>query len=235
MLLAVLLFVVVAFTGYSASLAWGRDRWKTIDALKAIRWWMVPLCLAHLAVALLIALALWDLPVFSLGWYELVSGKPGNAILGQSEDDTTLARVLAVSLPMVFAAAVPAEARGEEELFRAGSQHRTRPRRLLIATGFGLAHLGIGVPIAAAVALIASGVFYEQVYLRRHQGHVAGTASTIEHVRNRDGDEKAAEFAALTDRVAQRDAIDTATATHCVSNWIVLLAFAISLTFQTFT
>lgn len=67
-------------------------------------------------------------------------------------------------LPLL--AILPWLAFAEEELFRAGIENHRLPRELLVALVFGLAHLVMLVPLAAALAVGTAGFIYGRVYRR---------------------------------------------------------------------
>jgi hypothetical protein len=148
------LAVLLAYSGHKAMTS---DSRKTLATWGAIRWWMPLASLLVVPVATLIYWSLLQVPGFSWGWYQLLAGSPGNAVLGQSDQGGIFA-VLAVLVPVFFALAVPREARAEEQVFRKGNHNRSLGVRGVRAVLFGLMHCVVGVPIAAGPALILVGV-----------------------------------------------------------------------------
>lgn len=124
------------------------------------------------------------------GWWSAVGGQ-GSVVLGHTDSvaDPSLSWVHRLA-PVVFLAALlcflPSAARREERWFRLGSERRALLGRLLVAFAFGLLHLVMGIPIAAALALTAAGWGFQSIYLaayaRRGSRHDALKESTHVHL-----------------------------------------------------
>ena len=129
-------------------------------------------------------LALFLVPGMSFGWYTAIGGE-GNPVFGASE--RTAGTPLEVIIPVVFIAllvpALPLLVEREEQLFRMGSEHRTRAGRAVRAVKFGLVHAVIGFPIGAALGLSVGGWYLTWAYLR---GYRAGgpQAALLESTRS---------------------------------------------------
>jgi hypothetical protein len=129
-------------------------------------------------------LALFLVPGMSFGWYTAIGGE-GNPVFGASE--RTAGTPLEVIIPLVFIAlflpALPLLVEREEQLFRAGSEYRTRAARVVRGVKFGLVHAVIGIPIGAALALSVGGWYLTWAYLR---GYRAGglQAALLESTRS---------------------------------------------------
>lgn len=168
--------------------------------VRAARWWMVPAALVQLSVVIgTYAVLVWLFPPLRWGWWSAVGGV-GNLLLGQTGGQGWAWRALAFAMPLVVLALLPRWAQIEEDIFRAGSERRTRARRAVVHVVFGLVHCIVGIPIGAGIALIVSGIYFEQVYLR---------------ALRRGNDREAA--------------VDTAAAAHAVSNGIVVGALLVTL------
>lgn len=64
--------------------------------------------------------------------------------------------------------AVPLLAFEEEEVFRQGPQNWSLKKRLKMQLTFGLVHLVMGIPIAAALSLAIPGWFFQREHLRHY-------------------------------------------------------------------
>lgn len=133
---------------------------------------------ALLAVVLGVALALLAyVPVTGFGLGSLL-GLSGNAVFAPIDEVTARGTGLAGATPsvwpLVFAAGFlvvllalfPWLAYTEELAFRQGLERAGPVRELWVALRFGLAHLVMLVPIAAALAIAVAGYAYGRVYRR---------------------------------------------------------------------
>lgn len=174
--------------------------WEAVSAVRSPRTTVIwrGLRLRHALPAILIILLVVAgyyliahlAPWTRWGWWSALGGE-GNVVLGHSDvvADASAAWVQRVA-PIVFLIALlcflPAAARREERWFRLGAERRSPARRLLIALVFGLIHLIMGIPIAAALALTAAGWGFQAIYLRayaqRSSRHDAIMASTHVHL-----------------------------------------------------
>lgn len=142
--------------------------------------------LRHLAGAstLLVAVAgtgyfLLTIPPLRIGLGELV-GFAGNAVFTPLEEAASRTRApdvgpdwALVGLATVFlgflALLFPWLAFVEEEIFRAGLEATDRRGELLSAVRFGLMHMVVLVPLAAALAISIAGYAYGRVYRRAYR------------------------------------------------------------------
>lgn len=143
--------------------------------VRAVRWWMVPGALAQLS---LVATTFWALTVLApftrFGWWAALGGT-GNISLGQTGKDGIGWAMLAVAVPLGLTLLVPILAHNEEQMFRAGAEGWSVGRRIRTQVTFGLIHLTMGIPVAAGLALVISGFYFEWVYLhavRRHRSDI---------------------------------------------------------------
>ncbi|MEM6108457.1 hypothetical protein AAHS21_19825 [Mycobacterium sp. 050272] len=142
-------------------------RSKYRQTVRAMRWWMIPAALGQLSAVTIMYLAIVKLvPALSFGWWRLVSGGPGNIMLGQTGQTGAAWRIAALTLPIVLFAVVPLEAHREEEMFRSGAEKQSIGKRLRTQMLFGVIHCAMGIPIAAGIALSISGAYFLTVYLQ---------------------------------------------------------------------
>jgi len=152
-----------------------------------------------LVPVIVIAGVLIRLPVLGWGWWSAIGGQ-GSVVLGQSATtgSTPIATATAIAFLAAIAVLAPELAWREELAFRAGSEHRTPRQRLTVAALFGAAHLTMGIPIGAAVALAGGGLYFTRRYL-------AGWRDA--HTRGED---------------PRTEALLTATRSHVAWNWTLL-------------
>lgn len=133
--------------------------------VRALRWWMIPGAIAQVT---LVAAAFWAVttvaPITRFGWWSAVGGS-GNIAFGQTGRDGIGWTLTAVAIPAILVLLIPVFAHNEERMFREGAETWSRGRRIRTPVVFGLAHLLMGIPIAAGVALAVSGIYYQWVYL----------------------------------------------------------------------
>ncbi len=122
--------------------------------------------LPALAMIVLLALVLIQIPVLSFGWWQAIGGV-GNPAVGLTEQDLG---ALGVLIPAFFIGllviALPLLVAREEWVFRRGAERRGPTANLGRAVLFGLAHAVIGIPIGAALALSVGGIYLTACYLR---------------------------------------------------------------------
>lgn len=149
-----------------------------------------------LVTTMVLAVAFLQIPGLSWGWWGALGGE-GNILLGRTRDpgvNSPVATIVGLLLIVVFAAAVPALALGEEQVFRRGSERRGAGQRFRWAVGFGLLHAIMGIPIGVALALGVGGLWFTGQYLRgwreardageheRHWGAAGEALSTMHHI-----------------------------------------------------
>ncbi|MDL5155522.1 hypothetical protein [Actinomycetospora termitidis] len=142
--------VLLAVVASLVQALWGRGRlaenWALVRMLRVRPFLtnLVPIAAVMLAFA-----GLYQLPCLRWGWWTLLSGAPGNAMISAATDSLWVFAPFLVLL----AVAMPQLVLAEEEVFRDGTRGWVHavPRSLV----FGLIHLVPGVPIAAASAGLA--------------------------------------------------------------------------------
>lgn len=142
-------------------------RHNYVLTLRAARWWMVPAGFANVSVVLLVVLGITRLAPWSwVGWWKLLSGTASNVWLGQTGQTGLWWQIAAISIPLGVLLILPMMAYGEEVIFRQGSEKRSIPARVGSQVLFGFVHCALaGVPLAAGLALTASGFYFERIYL----------------------------------------------------------------------
>ncbi|WP_100513970.1 hypothetical protein [Mycobacteroides abscessus] len=144
-----------------------RLRRDYISVLRAFRWWMIPSAIGLLTVAAGSSALFMQIPGLDFSWWRLISGKTGSIILGQSNFHGGFWTIASVAIPVTLFLMLPALALAEEQLFRAGSESRSRRKTFLIQLTFGLAHsVFAGVPIGVGLALTLVGYGYMYIYLK---------------------------------------------------------------------
>jgi len=161
-----------------------RRRSHTLDLLRGVRGrhlWPAPLVLA---VVLAVFGLAWLAPPLRFGWWSLLGGE-GNVVFGSTEQ--TQGTVLEVLIPVVFVLlllpALPLLVEAEERRFRLGAEGWSTRRRAWRGLQFGLLHLVVGIPIAAALAIAVAGWWFTWVYLRAHRRTGSPEAAVAESTR----------------------------------------------------
>lgn len=196
----------------------GADRSHYRSVLRRMRWWMVGVSVAYLMGASIVVVALMQVPGLGWGWYRLLNGHNGNVILGQTGSPGIGFTVASYLIPVALVCFVPLLALWEEETFRAGIEDQSVTKRWSRATQFGLAHLIVGIPIAAALVLIISGLLLNRVYLHAYRRAPAWQDAVAVLPPEAD---------LATVRMAHPEwsALTASAAMHAVMNWTIF-AFA---------
>ncbi len=146
-------------------LAFLRSVWRRFTALGFLA------SLGTFVMTLATAITLSQVPGLGRGWTSLVfGGTGGNVLLEPVTDGSTSTSLLVrLAVPLFFLTVLvvlPFLAKVEEEMFRkGGNDWRSIAKRSVV---FGLVHCLVGVPLAAGIALILSGLFYGRVYKRAY-------------------------------------------------------------------
>ncbi len=187
---AVLSVLTVAVLGWvGTNLALGarravRRRSHSADLLRGVRLrhvWPVPFVLTAVLGAFGLA---WLVPPLRFGWWSLLGGD-GNIVFGTTE--RTTGTVWEVVVPVVFVVlllpALPLLVEAEERRFRLGAERWSTGRRALRGLQFGLLHLVVGVPVAAALAITVAGWWFTWVYLQAFRRSGSRAAAVAESTR----------------------------------------------------
>jgi hypothetical protein len=163
--IAFLLLIVYSLGVSLNSLRAGPVREEYLRVVRAVRWWMAPLAVAGLVVVVAVyaVLATYGPAWMAWGWWSALGGQ-GNINLGQTGNEGLFWSVTGWLIPVGLAVVVPLLARQEEVWFRRGTENSTVLQTLARSLTFGLVHLIAGIPIAAALALTASGLLFAGAY-----------------------------------------------------------------------
>ncbi len=139
-----------------------------------------------LGLVLAVFALLYQVPPLRWGWWTAIGGH-GNIVFGST--DATQGSVLEWLIPLLFISllvpALPLFVELEERRFRLGAESWSNARRAWRGLQFGLLHLIVGIPVAAALALAVGGWWFTAVYLRAHRKggqRVAVDESTRAHL-----------------------------------------------------
>jgi hypothetical protein len=184
----VLSAAVLGFLGYrlagAARYSLGDGRAVAGEVVRGIRWrhvWPVPFVLAMVLMA---AMALLQVPALDWGWWSALGGE-GNPTLGMTSETqgTPLEWIVPAVFLVLLAPALPLLALREEEIFRQGAEGWSNTRRSGRCVLFGLAHALIGIPIGVALALSLGGAYFTLVYLRGFERGHTQRAACLESAR----------------------------------------------------
>jgi hypothetical protein len=119
------------------------------------------------ALVLVTAIGLTQLPLLDFGWWSAIGGQ-GNPAFGVT--DRTAGTPFEVIVPAVFLVflvpALPLLVEREEVLFRLGAEQWSPWKRIGKTLLFGLVHAVVGIPIGFALALSIGGAHFLLGYLR---------------------------------------------------------------------
>jgi hypothetical protein len=137
-----------------------------------------------LACVIGLALVLLRVPGLSFGWWTAIGGQ-GNPVFGSARPQAVgpLETVIPIVFVTLLIPGLPLLVEGEEWMFRRGAEHRSRGGNLWWAVLFGLVHALIGIPLAAALALSAGGVYLTWAYLRMWRRTGSQEAALAESTR----------------------------------------------------
>lgn len=141
-----------------------RRHWlEIVSGLRLRHFLMAPLVLLAVIIA---AVALLQVPGLDFGWWTAIGGI-GNPVTGATDrtTDTALAWLIPALFLLLLTPALPLFAEREEQLFRAGAERWSMPRRIRRGVEFGLVHAIVGIPIGAALALSIGGWYFTWRYL----------------------------------------------------------------------
>ncbi len=234
---------VAVLLARSAGLAW-RERTLALRVWRGIRPRHVLGSVALLALVVGTTLALlWLVPVTGYGLGTLV-GFDGNAVFAPLEaaDRGTggsglLApaptpgapgpdwRLLGLAAPFValLLALFPFLAHREERAFREGLEGASLARQAWVALRFGLVHLVMLVPLAAALGIAVAGFAYGRAYLRTYAREAARATPT-------EGPSGLATLVAPPRAQLRAEAVLAATTWHATFNSVVALVVLAGLT-----
>jgi len=187
---AVLSVLTVAVLGWvGTNLVMGarqalRRRSHTVALLQGVRFrhvWPVPFVLAAVLAAYA---ALSLVPPLRFGWWTLLGGQ-GNVVFGSTEQTsgTPWEVVVPIAFVLLLLPALPLFVEAEERRFRFGAEGWSTQRRLVRGLQFGLLHLVVGIPVAAALALAVGGWWFTWVYLRAYRRTSSAAEALTESTR----------------------------------------------------
>ncbi len=131
-------------------------------------------CLGIFTLTVAAVITLWQVPGLNYGWINLFLGGSGNMFITPIQEGSASANILVrLMVPLFFLAlafVLPFLARAEERAFRKG--HDEWGSIWKQSVKFGLIHCVVGVPLAAGLALIISGLFYGLKYKRAFDRNV---------------------------------------------------------------
>jgi hypothetical protein len=162
--------------------------------------------LGMLATAYLIVILLWTFPPMRWGWYSLVSsdGDSGNFLVAAGED--YLAPILLLGFFVLLLFFIPFLAEFEEQTFRKGRNDLLESIPTSIT--FGLVHMLMGIPLAAAIAIMWIGFAYAWKYCRSY---------------DRSMERNNRMYYLDSWRIAEEEGVNASTVMHTMSNSLLIL------------
>lgn len=131
-------------------------------------------CLSLVILTSLLTITLWLVPGLNYGWVTFFFKEGGNLLIGPvmegTKSNSVAVRILVPIFFIVLTFILPFLARSEERIFRRGHDSWRSVTKQSIK--FGLMHCLVGVPLAAGIALILSGLFYGLKYKNAFERNV---------------------------------------------------------------
>lgn len=116
-------------------------------------------------------------------WFQALTGQAGTAISAGATTANTVPIGLVFGLYALLVLSMPYMVLGEEKVFRRGAEKRSAIANIGVAIAFGLAHLVVGFPVFAALALTAMGLVLTWIYRRAFRRQGCPTEATLESSR----------------------------------------------------
>jgi hypothetical protein len=169
-ILDVLTVAVLAYVGFRLADAARQSvlsRDYVWQLLRGMRLRHFLLAVPVLAVVIGLSLLFFQVPGLSFGWWTYIGGE-GNPVFGSGRPEAVgpLDAVIPVVFAVLLVLGLPLLVEGEEWVFRRGAERRSRWGNLRWSVYFGVVHAAVGIPIGAALALSAGGVYLTWAYLR---------------------------------------------------------------------
>ncbi|MBP7770316.1 MAG: hypothetical protein KA066_00145 [Candidatus Pacebacteria bacterium] len=173
--IGMVLLAVFAVTNIALVLYSKRKEYGFVAQIwRRYRWGMFIQAIGALLLVFAVAFTIWDVPGLKYGWLHLFYSEGGNVFVRPlqegSESSYTIVRLLPVLFLGAFLFGIPFLAKFEEDQFRRGFE--SWPQIMRQSVKFGLIHCLAGIPLAAGIALIVSGLFYGYHYKRSYDQNV---------------------------------------------------------------
>lgn len=163
-----MILVLIATSAVAHELYVNRDRMDFVWSVwKRFRPLMFVEVLVALVLTITVVVTLWTyVPLLRWGWLNFFISGGGNIIFAPVAEGSKSSNMLVRMLPPIFFIALlvafPFLAHYEEEKYRRGYHDWNEIARQSVK--FGLAHLWVGIPLAAGVGLILPGFFFAWKY-----------------------------------------------------------------------
>lgn len=182
-------YAVIAVVGYLLA----RDAWHFVRGKKftnvpaahvfrGLRPWHFLVAWPTVAIVIGLFYLFYQVPYLDIGWWTTLGGE-GNILLGRGSETGALGPIITGLFMALLVLVMPAFVYLEEEAFRQGAEKRGVLANVGSCIVFGLLHLIMGIPIAAALAISAGGGVLMLVYLYHHspsnEAHWKGPSSAV--------------------------------------------------------
>ena len=146
-----------------------KKRGQVAQLVKGVRpshvgWALVMLTTTLIALSVMSWAATSLAPWLQWGWFTALTDQSGSMLSAGSTGRHTVPKPVLVAFYAAFVLAIPLMVLVEERLFRSGAERRSTMALVGMACLFGLAHMVVGVPVFAAVALIPAGLWLTKIY-----------------------------------------------------------------------
>jgi len=130
-------------------------------------------------------LLIFLVPGMDIGWLSLL-GATGNVAVASPKDASTASTpslVLPLAMVVLVIVVSPIAAFREERSFRRGTERQAPTHRFFRQLQFGLAHLIMGIPLGAALALGVTGSMFMREYRRAFNHRSSRLDAILESAR----------------------------------------------------
>ena len=159
------------------------------------------------------------IPGMQFGWLTWIASQASETQTGQTVESSPFLWATTIILILIFSIVLPKFAFLEEEKFRKPYVWATKPMQFMQALKFGIAHLIMGIPIGAALALSVGGVFFTETATRAAKKEL--NTALIEISQHHSHDETIA-HADKSIQDAETQGIWQSTLVHTAHNYIAM-------------
>lgn len=166
-------------------------------------------------------------PILRFGWLTWLATQGAETQVGETVESSSYMWFFTIVMLLVFAIFLPKLAYLEEEIFRKPTLWESTSARALQSLKFGLIHLTMGIPIAAALALSVGGAIFSATATKTAHKTLKPLQESVSYL-----DFDAKQKHNITDEslitVAEEKAITESTLVHTAHNYIIVTILIIS-------
>lgn len=166
-------------------------------------------------------------PILRFGWLTWIANQGSETQVGETVESSSYMWVVIIVMLLIFSVFLPKLAYLEEEIFRKPTLWESTSARALQSLKFGLIHLTMGIPIAAAFALSVGGAIFSATATKTAHKTLKPLQESVSHL---DSDIKQEHN--ITEesfiKVAEEKAITESALVHTAHNYIIVAILLVS-------